>query len=108
MLAFALVTALSWTAYFTVKSLSPAGMRALHVAIFAAWSFTALALLQAWTGKLPPPWAQYALLTAVAVFCELIQFLHLGGVPHDPEWRGFAASVVGAVLGRETLASRRR
>ncbi len=108
LLGFVVVTALCWTAYFTVMNFSPTGMRVLHVILFAGWSFAALALLCAATAPLRPPWAEYALLTAVGVFCELIQFLQLGGVPHDPEWRGFAASMVGVVLGRETFALKRR
>lgn len=98
LLALAFTSGLAWLAFFKIRGLSPFEMRLLHVGLFGTWSYSLLASLQSaspWRLKL---WPAYALLCTVAVFSELIQIFTPG---HDPEWKGFIASMLGVVLGRE-------
>jgi len=95
---FGAVTVLAWGLFFFERRFTYIEMRLLHVALFGLWTYFGLAFYAKRYKVLRQASPTYGLLVAVAAICELIQFWTPS---HDPEWRGFFASLLGVVLGRE-------
>lgn len=103
--ALLLVSAAAWGTFFFFMTENKFLGCVIHVLCFAPFTFFLLKSMEAWWGKRIPLVARCLAPMGIALFLEYIQ---RWTPPHNPEWQGLTASLLGVVVGVVAHSATRR